>query len=483
MKKTFMFIAAALVVMAACNKQEASQPSKVLSLSAAVEQHIDVTKTALDGTHVVWNPGDAIKVFDNTGKAAKLSTTADGTTTADFTEDSHEDGFSKENTPLYAIYPYAAGTTASGSTITFSMPATQTYVAGSFDPACNVMVGEVSGTNVSFKNVFGLLKLQLKGVYKVSRIELRGKNNEKLNGTFTVDASLAEPAVSTVTTGKVAEKTITLNCGEGVQLSPSTATSFYFVVPVGAFGTLGNGFDAKVYDVNGDAFYATLSTTASGNVINRSKVRAMPVCNASFLPDRFLDVEGVKVGTGASGINTLLKPTQVHTVSIKYMVESFPASNAGLYGVWATSEDSDALYMLSIGVGGYCEIGYPGHYTGFVTGVPENTPAVISSTMYNGVQAVSIDGDLKFERSLTGDPSATYNIALLGRMTSSGINYSLWNTWMYYCMMYDTTDKLCSYMIPCLDSSAENLPGMYDVVRKGFYPQVGTLFAGPNLTK
>jgi len=294
-KSIFIVSAAALVVLAACNKEISLQVApEGFSLDATVEQQVDpnATKTALDGASVVWAADDAIKVFDEDGKAVKLTADAAGTS-AHFSQAGDTPAGFNEGGALYAIYPYADGTTASGSTITFTLPATQTYVANSFDPACNVSVGQVAANAVTFKNTCGLLKLQLKGVMKVGKIELTSKTaSQYLSGTFTVDATAAEPAAVYSTGGST---TLTLDCDDegGVQLNGSTATVFYFVVPATVFGS---GFTAKVYDVTDylDTDYQVDVYTTSNNSIVRSRVRAMPTCGVSLTPTANALPEGYK---------------------------------------------------------------------------------------------------------------------------------------------------------------------------------------------
>lgn len=293
-----MFIAAALVVMAACNKVE-TPVTKSLSLKADVEQHDDVTKTSLSGSSVFWTANDQIAVFDNadTPLKAQLRTDSDGVTNASFTDVNVPSGFNK---PTWAIYPYSAETSATNAgVITFTVDGTQNYVMDSFDPAHNVMVGTVVDSKVAFKNAFGLLKLQLKGVMRVGKIELTGGNNEKLYGTFTANA--ASDYTAEYSTG--GGETITLDCTGvgGVQLTTTVSTAFYFVVPVGAFGTAGHGgFTATVYDYsdyNGESwggsakYRLNVATTRTSNVINRSKVRAMNAATVSLLPSDYTQVQ------------------------------------------------------------------------------------------------------------------------------------------------------------------------------------------------
>ena len=265
-----------------------------ITLSAAMEQPSGDTKTQLNSTTVIWSASDQIKVYDNADnpKFSTLTAGSAGETSTNFTGE-EPDGYL---TPSYAIYPASAATGCNSTgTITFTLPATQSYVANSFGNGCNIAVGKVENDAIAFKNVCGYLKLQLKleegYAFTVGKIVLKGNSNEKLNGTFSVDASnTTNPTATTSGTPTAAEKTITLDCGDGVALSATEATNFYFVVPVGAFAT--SGFTAAIYSTSG-ALKSSLTVTNKQNTINRSMVRVMPEKEIQMLtvPNEYTELE------------------------------------------------------------------------------------------------------------------------------------------------------------------------------------------------
>lgn len=316
-KSIFLLSAAAVMFLAACQEKSISEECGITSLTATVEQQGEpgATKTYFESKTVKWSAGDAIEVFHSGDKSYRYDlTSGDGTTSAKFTSSEATSG-----TPQYAIYPYSAGATISGSTITFSLPATQTYAANSFGNGANVAVAKIIGSNMEFKNVCGVLRLSLKGHMKVSRIELKGNNDEWLCGTFTADADSSVPEAQFSADGG---NTLTLDCtsfsGGSVQLS-KTATDFYFVVPVGAFGgdTKG-GFTATVYDVAGDSYNLELATKSKDNVINRSRVRVMPEYLASLLPSEYTEVEYIE-GEGTQYLDSGLPMPDGYQVKVGFM--------------------------------------------------------------------------------------------------------------------------------------------------------------------
>ena len=418
MKKTILFSAAALMVVAACSKQEASQPeSKVISLKASVEQQADpdATKTSLGaGNTVLWTTGDAIKVYDDsaTPKSVNLTADAGGATSAHFIQDGEIPvGYGAAK---YAIYPADAATGAtSAGVITFTLPATQTYVADSFDPDCNVMVGEVNAGNVSFLNTCGVLKLQLTGILKVGKIVLTSKNvSDYLYGTFTADATSATPAATRTSGGG---NSITLDCSAngGVQLDRTTATNFYFVVPNGC---LASGFEAEVFDIYDSYAYSTTIETSNATVVNRARIRVMPEKKVSL-------INGKTIGG------------QTYT-EVDYLASSGKWIDTGvvdsndnrLYGVEYvfSYSSSDDKWRCTWGNGGYPVLDY-NHSRGLIRNKmsylylrsDDLTPHVLNGLDYNTYYEVRLGGTFDgttlgsyVSTSFTGSHDNTENIAL-----------------------------------------------------------------------
>lgn len=283
MKRIFLILAVALVSLTACQKGELIDNPRIdeepltgnFQIEATVEQQqgSEDSKTVMSGKIIKWLKGDAICVFDQNGKSATLTTQS--TKTSGLFSGTAPSGYGKA---AYAIYPSSVATGCSGSQINFTVPATQTYKQGSFASGINVSVGKIEAANtVQFKNVFGMLKLQLKGRHqKVSKLVLTTKGVEALNGTFTVDASSTTPTATATGTVTDSRKSITLVCNPAIELQADVdlQSDFYFVVPVNA---LSAGFTIDLYDENGKKLSSQLNTNSSKNKIVRSKIIAMPI--------------------------------------------------------------------------------------------------------------------------------------------------------------------------------------------------------------
>lgn len=307
MKKTLFYGLAALLLglFASCadpltpvvvDEKQKPQPEapKTVSFQATLEQISDETKTALGSDlSVVWSQGDAIRVYSPSCPNGEVFTLADadaGKKTGTFTgSDVIGDG------PYYAVFPNSAvaGTSNTYTSISANhsfeakvLPSS-TYVADSFGKDSNISWA-YSATlgNMTFHNVFGAVKFSLTGTAKIKLINLYTRGTELLSGTLLVSdldgtASFKEGQQEEMTQFKQ------IMMGEGVQLNESTPTDFYISVPAGA---LADGFFVEIIDADGKAMIKS-AAGSSNNVINRSKIRKMPVFayspqySASFLGD------------------------------------------------------------------------------------------------------------------------------------------------------------------------------------------------------
>lgn len=183
-----------------------------------------------------------------------------------------DDAFQGALFDRYYAVTHAAGGSYYGFYTLDSMPviflesqAVQTYLPSSYGVCSNAMVGtSLDGENFTFQNLFGYLRFSLIGGQKVSKIELTGKNNEPLAGLhyFVID----QP--TKLYWNDVSATTLTLDCGEGVQLT-STPTDFYFALPPTDFT---QGFSAMVYFEDGTTYPLETNKAVS---ITRNTIQPM----------------------------------------------------------------------------------------------------------------------------------------------------------------------------------------------------------------
>lgn len=219
-----------------CNVEPVPQPDTDtvagLELSASLP---DVqTKTSLGSEpdyNVLWSEGDQISV---NGILSNAVTEEDhGKTQVRFRVDGDL------TAPYKVLYP------GTDKTNVITLPATQNYVAGSYDGAAYAAYGTVEQLNgentATLSNFCGLVCFALNGSAILSRIEVNALGGEKLHGAFT----LADSFNGEFTGG--AEGTLTYNFGEGLKLS-ATDTYVYIALPAQTYSA---GVEAKVYQADG----------------------------------------------------------------------------------------------------------------------------------------------------------------------------------------------------------------------------------------
>ncbi|MBQ9891580.1 MAG: hypothetical protein IJM35_00295 [Bacteroidales bacterium] len=211
------------------------------------------TKTVLDGVAVNWTSSDAIVVNGNTSTAITVGSDA---SSADFTIPATE-------APFYAISPASAYVDGSFNLSTgvlgsVTLPATQTYVAGSYDPAVAVMTGyQASETaGIAFEHAMAYLRFVVEGTTDTDAIKSLAVTSgaEPLCGTFTLNSS----GISVANPGT----TVTMDCGEGV------AQGNPIIVAIPA-GTYSKGLTVTAVDVNGHSATVVSSksfTAAEGTI-------------------------------------------------------------------------------------------------------------------------------------------------------------------------------------------------------------------------
>lgn len=266
MKKITMICMAAMLLLAASckkEKEEINEPAGEVSVfSVETEVHSGDSKTHLEGARVIWDSNDAINVINgnNVSKEFTFSKYVDG-------GDGSVAEFKAENLPADFYKPNYTGYYPSDfNPSSYSLPRTQTYSANGFVAGSNPMIATNEAKRLlHFKNVLGILELQLKSVdnsMTVKEIRVRSNVNEMLWGTGSVVNGEFK-----VSSG--GSNTVKLNCGS-VAINSTTPTSFFILLPP---GTLSGGFEVDVVDTDGEFW---ITKTVNSNEIIRSRIRRMP---------------------------------------------------------------------------------------------------------------------------------------------------------------------------------------------------------------
>ena len=278
MKRIILSVLTMSALLCGCQKDHVSELAQERGTIQATIEEISSTRTVMDeDNNIRWSEGDQIVGFmrSTLGVKYQVTTASVGKTSASFEEVSSGGlNAGTELEHIIAYYPYSSSVSAakSGSNYTLDvvLPTEQTYVAESFGDGAMPMVAVSETNNITFRNVCGGMKLQLKGTQKVASIKVEGKNGELLSGAATVTAYTDETKPA-ITMASDASTSVTLNCGDGVQLNESTATEFILAMPPVLFS---KGFTVTVADL--DAKTYTVETDKANTVL-RSSLLVMPV--------------------------------------------------------------------------------------------------------------------------------------------------------------------------------------------------------------
>lgn len=288
MKKNILSAIAVCAALFSCQKKEFVEIMPAYDELHAMTEVASGTRTVMDEfNNVLWSADDQIVAFMRTSLGLKyqLKDSYIGKTSGAFSKvasGSSDDLVSgMELDHIVAYYPYSesvmCSNTSGGYALNVVLPSEQTYAPDSFGNGFWPMAAVSEGNDITFKNICGGLKLQLKGTAKIKTIELKGNAGELLSGNASVTV-YSDGTVPFIAMSSDASKSVILDCGDGVQLDEETATEFILTVPPVAFD---NGFTVTVTDIQNGV---DVLSTDKANPIRRSALLSMPVMDIETEP-------------------------------------------------------------------------------------------------------------------------------------------------------------------------------------------------------
>lgn len=286
---TLAIMGGCMLLLSSCEKREDGlvidnpKGGKIFTaMMPTVEEPVESKTSTADGKSVIWNEGDTVSLFNGKNVNEKYRVQeGDGgkasTMLVKVTDSDSPAGSDATFAANIAYYPYGTvNYTGNGSdhSLEVTVPNVQAYAQSSFGKGALPMVAVTASkddNNLSFKNLFGLIKLQLKGsdgVDRITGITIKGNNGEKLSGKATVGCSNTEAPTVSFGESDVYDYVI-LDCADGVAINEESATSFWIALPPVTFS---NGISVTVE--LGDGCIVTKSTT-SELTIARSMVTPM----------------------------------------------------------------------------------------------------------------------------------------------------------------------------------------------------------------
>lgn len=400
MKKWIVFVGLACMAFLCCQREEIVE-SKVYR---AVVEGFASTKTVLDSENkVLWSKEDQIALYEgNTNVSRYQVTTASvGKTAAEFVVMAPKAKGGNALNHNIAIYPFqesfACASSSSGSYLLTGMniPATQKYVEASFDEESFPMaaVSALGSSELSFMNICGVIKLQLKGKEAIRKITIKGNDGESLSGSASVKV-YADGTAPSLTMDDGAGASVTLDCGtNGVQLKQDAAVPFLITLPPTAFA---KGFTVTVTDVKGGHMEVS---TSKKNTVSRSGILRMPVVEYSGSPAPVAKIESVS--------------TSYSDIKIKVTVNNYK-EYCGSYCLKSAFDISNVLRDAN-----WKKVTrYTGNlnYEGSLSGFPDKEPTALSSGQTYVVWVAPYGVD---QKSVTAD-DIVYKEFTVPSLTSGG---------------------------------------------------------------
>lgn len=172
--------------------------------------------------NVKWCPTDKINVngseFANTATEAAISAVFESAVGIEAAEE------------YIAVYPSTATVNQDG-TISASLPKRQTAVASSFGDNLNVSVAKSATTDLSFKNVLGMLRFKITAD-NIYSVKITGNDNEYLAGDIKVSFDDEGNPVASVVENSNASKDVTIVSGSDTKVAiPKGTVVFALVAP------------------------------------------------------------------------------------------------------------------------------------------------------------------------------------------------------------------------------------------------------------
>lgn len=300
MRKSVYLLAVLFAIATACSKEVAETPyyGEDVNPNAPVFKAGIETKATLNVVNsttakVNWANGDGLTIWNGTQTAA-YSTTDSGSS-ATFTTG---DEFSAAANYV-AIYPADGSAVFSAGSVTTTLPAAQTAVAGTFDPAASIAVATSTSTSLSFNNLVTYVQFTVPaGMDDLTSVSFKGNAGEKVAGAVTIDTDT--PAL-TATGSVTATLSGTFTEGE----------TYYLAV---APGNYSSGYTLEI--TRGSNVYKLKSTKAVTFVRSNSR-------NIGILWDGTVSMEGA-----ASGAMTKVPNTNVNA-SLQESVYSYRGAVSG----------------------------------------------------------------------------------------------------------------------------------------------------------
>lgn len=277
-----LFYLLSTMVAVSCIKETPvteTEGSKELSIKL---EEATQTRTWIDGNKdgesvpLYWSEGDRINA--NGIESAGLSIADAETRISDATFK-----IININPPYNVLYPAELYKGIHDGLIQVKYPVEQKYTTGTFSDDLLLMAGHSETESITLKPACGVIKFRIsdEDCGYITNVTLKSLSSDShVAGDFSVD-----PKTGEMTIDGEGSNIIRLQLPEeGVQLSPTRNTVFFFVVPA---GTYPDGFEIKTTDSNGNAMrrYWLRSEAGANPGVTVKAGRMYRFDNGEYVPD------------------------------------------------------------------------------------------------------------------------------------------------------------------------------------------------------
>ena len=187
-----IFVTLICVALDSCQKKDNVQKTEtetsVISFHARSGAGDTPSKTSRQETGSVWwSPNDEITVFcgETSGKFVSQNEESADVATFIGSFDSPVSTSDVSSKGVVAFYPYSEDLSCSEGTITFSLPASQPALAGTFDEELYPLIARSNSTELSFYNICGGAKFTVSHD-GIKTVTFKGNASEPLAGKLSV---------------------------------------------------------------------------------------------------------------------------------------------------------------------------------------------------------------------------------------------------------------------------------------------------------
>lgn len=210
-------------------------------ISATIVASADTRIALTDGGKIAWENSDKIGVFTPGAVQVPFDVERIDGSSATFVSPYAID---LSAASYYAVFPYDEVNRLEGEILNFHLPDTQNYREAGFASTANPMAAAASEPHFKFRNLCGVLQLNLTGSTVVSKIVFTSKQGPAVAGAGRIDFSAPDTPV--FIPDEAAAKSVTLACG-AVVLDEEPAVPFHIVLPAGTY----ERFSVTVEDTSG----------------------------------------------------------------------------------------------------------------------------------------------------------------------------------------------------------------------------------------